>query len=196
MNDVHKTYRRTHFIVKPEIQIKYVVFAAGAVVLAGLAIYAFTLLSVTSAVENTATLVNKLTPAEAGLIKGAIGRTVFIVTAVLVILVAVEGILLWHRITGPIYALQQMMRAVGAGNLSISRQLREKDELKDVAADFYRMIHSIAGYVVEDKQVAEEIRRRLDEVIANKDALSISEINARLTVIQGLLGSLFTKFRL
>jgi methyl-accepting chemotaxis protein len=196
MNDVHKTYRRTHFIVKPEIQIKYVVFAAGAVVLAGLAIYAFTLLSVTSAVENTVTLVNKLTPAEASLIKDAIGRTVFIVTAVLVILVAVEGILLWHRITGPIYALQQMMRAVGAGNLSISRQLREKDELKDVAADFYRMIHAIAGYVVEDKQVAEEIRRRLDEVITNKDALSISEINARLTVIQGLLGSLFTKFRL
>jgi len=195
MSDVHRTYRRTRYIVKPEIQLKYVLFAVGAVVLAAVAIYVFTVLSVTGAIERTATLVNKLTPAEAGIIKAAIGRTVLVVTTLLVLLVALEGILLWHRITGPIYALQQMMRAVGSGNLTISRQLREKDELQDVAADFYRMIHAIAGYIVEDKQVIEEIRRRLDDVIAHKDVLSVSEINARLTVIQGLLNSLFSKFR-
>jgi hypothetical protein len=60
------------------------------------------------------------------------------------------GLLLTHRIAGPIYALTQFVAALARGRYPLVRPIRKSDELKDFFELFRRSVESLRAREVEE----------------------------------------------
>jgi len=63
--------------------------------------------------------------------------------AALVILLTLMGIVITHRIVGPVYKLKRLLRRVSTGRLVVDERLRRGDELEDLFETFLQMTHSL-----------------------------------------------------
>lgn len=61
----------------------------------------------------------------------------------LVVLLVVMGIMITHRIVGPVHKLKRMLRRVSTGRLMIEERLRRGDELEDLFDTFLQMTYSL-----------------------------------------------------
>jgi nitrogen fixation/metabolism regulation signal transduction histidine kinase len=76
---------------------------------------------------------------------------VFFGILVAVVLLLHIGMIFWiglkasHRFAGPIYRIKKTMQQIAEGERGLRITLRENDKLKDVAAEFNRMMDSLEG---------------------------------------------------
>jgi len=84
-----------------------------------------------------------------------IGRALVVILTLLVIGVGLAGIVVTHRVAGPIYKMKKQLRDLRKGNCEIPAPLRKGDELVDFFEEFRRMVG--------------ELRRRQEEEIALLD---------------------------
>jgi nitrogen fixation/metabolism regulation signal transduction histidine kinase len=61
----------------------------------------------------------------------------------LVVLLAGAGILVTHKVAGPIYKMKRQIRALGKGSLQIPAPLRRGDELVDFFDTFNATVRSL-----------------------------------------------------
>ncbi len=61
----------------------------------------------------------------------------------LVFLLGATGIVITHKVVGPIYKLKRLLRMVGTGKLDIREKLRKGDELEDLFEVFLAMVESL-----------------------------------------------------
>jgi methyl-accepting chemotaxis protein len=61
----------------------------------------------------------------------------------LALLLGAMGILITHRVVGPVHKLKRLLRQVGTGRLGIRERLREGDELSDLFETFLQMTYSL-----------------------------------------------------
>lgn len=62
---------------------------------------------------------------------------------VLVVLLVLMGVVITHRIVGPVYKLKRLLRRVSTGRLVIDERLRRGDELGDLFETFLQMTYSL-----------------------------------------------------
>lgn len=70
-------------------------------------------------------------------------RLLVVAGALLVILLFAMGIVITHRIVGPVHRLKRLLRRVSTGRLVIDERLRKTDELEDLFDAFLQMTHSL-----------------------------------------------------
>lgn len=63
--------------------------------------------------------------------------------ALLVVLLFVMGIVITHRIVGPVHKMKRLLRRVSTGRLVIEERLRRGDELEDLFDTFLQMTYSL-----------------------------------------------------
>ncbi len=63
--------------------------------------------------------------------------------AALVALLVLMGIIITHRIVGPVHRLKRMLRRVSTGRLVVEERLRKGDELEDLFDTFLQMTYSL-----------------------------------------------------
>ena len=80
-------------------------------------------------------------------------------------LVAAISVVYLHRIAGPIYRFQQVLRQIGRGHVPPPFHLREKDYFRDVADDF----NSALSILDQRRLLANGIAFRLDEILDTYD---------------------------
>ena len=90
------------------------------------------------------------------------------------LLLGAIGILITHRVVGPVHKLKRLLRQVGTGRLGIRERLREGDELSDLFETFTQMTYSLKA--MQTSRVA-----TLDDTI--RDA---AESGASPAVMDGL----------
>lgn len=61
----------------------------------------------------------------------------------LVALLALMGIIITHRIVGPVHRMKRLLRRVSTGRLVIEERLRDGDELEDLFDTFLQMTYSL-----------------------------------------------------
>ncbi len=76
--------------------------------------------------------------------------TLFSVLSLLVLAVGVAGIVITHKVAGPIFKMTRQIREVGEGSLAIPAPLREGDELVDFFAAFETMVRSLRKHQEEE----------------------------------------------
>jgi nitrogen fixation/metabolism regulation signal transduction histidine kinase len=84
----------------------------------------------------------------------------------LVILLGLSGIVITHRLVGPVFKLKRLLRRVGAGRLDIHEGLRKHDELEDLFAAFMAMVSALRAS--QEREIAQ-----LDAAIAEAEAADI-----------------------
>lgn len=77
----------------------------------------------------------------------------------MIILLGITGIVITHRMAGPIYKMKRLIREVAGGDLSIKPGLRKGDEFQDLSDVFSQMVLALR------EQQADEIAE-LDSAIA------------------------------
>jgi nitrogen fixation/metabolism regulation signal transduction histidine kinase len=87
--------------------------------------------------------------------------------AVMVFLLGVLGILITHRVAGPIYKMKLLLRQVTDGKLKVGARLRKGDELQEFFDVFAQMVESL-----RDRQAREV--EELDRAIETAKAAGMS----------------------
>lgn len=77
--------------------------------------------------------------------------------------VALMGILVTHRIAGPMYALVKNMRQIQSGRYNASLQVRKDDELKFVVRNFNDMCEALMASARSDQDRLECILKELEK---------------------------------
>ncbi len=96
----------------------------------------------------------------------------------LVFLLGLAGIVITHKLVGPIYKLKRLLRVVGSGRLDIHERLRKGDELEDLFDTFLQMVVSLRTAQRSEIQY-------LDEALAEADASHLApEARAKLTALR------------
>jgi len=69
------------------------------------------------------------------------------ILAAMILLMSLGTIFMTHRIAGPVYRLKQILTDVSDGKLNVNLELREKDDLKDLAQHVNVLIDDLRGLV-------------------------------------------------
>ncbi|MCA9596480.1 MAG: HAMP domain-containing protein [Myxococcales bacterium] len=62
---------------------------------------------------------------------------------VLLVILTLMGIVITHRIVGPVYKMKRLLRRVSTGRLAVDARLRKGDELEDLFETFLQMTYSL-----------------------------------------------------
>jgi nitrogen fixation/metabolism regulation signal transduction histidine kinase len=76
-----------------------------------------------------------------------------VVLSLLVIGIGLAGIVVTHRVAGPIYKMKRLLSYVGDGNLKLTEKLRKGDELQHFFDAFEAMVESLRRH--QEAEIAE-----------------------------------------
>lgn len=156
---------RKTLIVKP-VQYKYIIINLLIVLISAAVLFYI----VNFTISHSEILMN-LSEGEIKKLKTTILDAYIYMVIVLLLGFGIESVILYHRLFGPLYKMQKMMKEIANGNLHEDMHFRAKDELKDFEYSFNEMLGGIRRRVTQDINLAEEISQKIDEVIntANDD---------------------------
>lgn len=95
----------------------------------------------------------------------------------LVLLLLGMGVVITHRIVGPVHKMKRLLRRVSTGRLAIEERLRRGDELEDLFDTFLQMTYSLRAIQAARLKTLDATLRRAeatgadDEVLAGMRAL-------------------------
>lgn len=139
-------FRRT-YIVKPALQIKYLLYGLAGVLFAVACAYAVMHLSIIRSED-----LSQLSQGELESVQSAMRVTLLWLTALLMVTLSLAGVVLFHRIIGPLYAVEKVLRMIADGDLTVYMPLRRGDELREVADAVEQMVGGIRRRLLHDKE--------------------------------------------
>lgn len=105
--------------------------------------------------------------------EASIRMTLLVGLSTLVVFIALAGIVITHRVAGPIFKMRKQLEALTSGKLTMPSKLRKGDELVDFFEAFSNMVKSLRDrQEAEIKLLEEAIAKVDDDKDAAKKALS------------------------
>ncbi len=149
---------RTRYIVKPRLQIKYLLIALLVVCVTALAVYYAFWSSLVRAPG-----LDQLSAGEMKALENAYQTSFVWVVALLALAIGLESIFLFHRLAGPVFVFERAFKAVAGGDLTAKVHYRRRDELKDTARAIQAMIDNIRAAVADDRKRSAQAVELLDK---------------------------------
>ena len=101
----------------------------------------------------------------------------------LVLLLAVVGIVITHRIVGPVHKMKRLLRRVSTGRLVVDERLRKGDELEDLFETFLQMTYSLKAMQSARIATLEGTLRRAESTGASQEVLDgLRALRAQMTL--------------
>ena len=150
-------FRRTHYIIKPQLQWKYFFISLFVVVITAVVVYyIFWLALITSPGLET------LSSGDWKALARAYNSGFFWIVIVFALSAGVGSIFLFHRLLGPISVFEKAIELLKAGDLRVSVHSRKKDELKGMAFEMQNMITNMRSAAKQDREMLAEIKKKID----------------------------------
>ena len=101
----------------------------------------------------------------------------------LLVLLTLMGIVITHRIVGPVYKLKRLLRRVSTGRIVVDEHLRRGDELEDLFETFLQMTHSLSAIQHARVATLDATLRRAEATDAAPEALDgLKALRAQMTL--------------
>lgn len=149
---------RKKYFVKPRTQWKYLIILAVVMLVFGVLCY--------FAFWNSLTSTPGMDQLSAGTVKyfkrtytGGFFWIIFVFT----VFILVQSIFYFHRIIGPLYFFENVMKKLSEGNFSIKMHWRKKDETKELAHMIAKVIENTRSSVLDDRKKLIEAVKAIDE---------------------------------
>lgn len=168
---------RTQFIVKPKIQLKYLMITVFTICVTGLAVY----FALWSSIVNSAGL-EQFTAGEWKALERAYQVSFVWVTLILVIGFGLESIILFHRLVGPVYKLESILRMISQGDLTIQFKLRKHDEIKDLGVGLQQVINTFRSHIADDRKKVEQAIAFIDQGNASEAKNTLSSVTQNFKI--------------
>ncbi|OGR82576.1 MAG: hypothetical protein A2636_04875 [Elusimicrobia bacterium RIFCSPHIGHO2_01_FULL_64_10] len=149
---------RRIILVKRMLQLKIVILVLAAVLAAGAAV----VLDLYALLGDT--LIRDLGEGRAAELLAASARTVGLHFLVFFLIAAILSVFASHKFAGPIFRVEKVTESVADGDLTVRAVFRKGDDLSETAESVNRMIESLREMLLKDKNLAERVARRIDEV--------------------------------
>ncbi|PKN02306.1 MAG: hypothetical protein CVU77_00460 [Elusimicrobia bacterium HGW-Elusimicrobia-1] len=143
---------RKQFLIKPKLQIKYMVITAAVVILSAVVVY----LSLHHVLRSAGGM-EQLTTGEWIRLQSALDRSLIWIVGFIAAVLAVESVFFFHRMVGPLYVFEKVLGAIKAGDLTQRVNLRQGDEFKEVAAEYNAMADNLAATISSARDSADKI---------------------------------------
>jgi len=171
--------KRIHFFAKPKIQLKYVLITLVLVLITALlSIYVMNYRIIHS------TFAENLCDAEVAALSMEVRTGVLCVLGIVLIMAFVQATLFFHRLIGPVVALERTLDVMRDGYFGGSIELRKRDELKEIAEKIEDLGLKISQEVKVSKQTINGITERINGL---KDRIPESDYMALREKLEGLL---------
>jgi nitrogen fixation/metabolism regulation signal transduction histidine kinase len=103
--------------------------------------------------------------------------------AALLVLLLVMGIIITHRIVGPVHKMKRLLRRVSTGRLVVDERLRKGDELEDLFETFLQMTFSLRAMQKARIATLDATLKRAEASGAHEDVLDgMRALRAQLTL--------------
>jgi nitrogen fixation/metabolism regulation signal transduction histidine kinase len=89
----------------------------------------------------------------------------------LLVLLTVMGVVITHRIVGPVHKMKRLLRRVSTGRLVIEERLRRGDELEDLFDTFLQMTYSLRAAQVARLATLDGALRQAELTATNPEVL-------------------------
>lgn len=149
---------RKQFIVKPKIQLKYLLITVLAIVATGIAVY----FALWSSLVNAAGL-EQFTAGEWKALERAYQTSFLWVIVILMVGFGLESLVVFHRIIGPVFKFEGLFKTLAKGDLTMIFKLRKHDELHDMEKGVREMIEAYKQAVSEDRKKIETAMALIDQ---------------------------------
>jgi methyl-accepting chemotaxis protein len=90
----------------------------------------------------------------------------------LVLLLLLMGVVITHRIVGPVHKMKKLLRRVSTGRLAIEERLRKGDELEDLFDTFLQMTYSLRAIQAARLKTLDATMKRAEATGAHDDVLA------------------------
>ncbi|MDP3703461.1 MAG: HAMP domain-containing protein [Candidatus Omnitrophota bacterium] len=134
-----RTYRRAHWLVNPALQFRFI----RALLLTLLAMTVTVVLGIGLALWYTLYSYELLKEAYIVALFNTVSWTVVMELIVLVPVIGWVGILLTHRVVGPLVRIRASLSEMAKGNFDVHITLRKGDALTELAEDINRLAESL-----------------------------------------------------
>ncbi|PIU84097.1 MAG: hypothetical protein COS68_00515 [Elusimicrobia bacterium CG06_land_8_20_14_3_00_38_11] len=180
---------RKSFYVKPKLLFKYIFYALLTVIFTSICI----LVVMRRTIYTTEALENLVSESEIRAVQSAIVESWWIPVVILLLVIGIQSLIRFHKIVGPIYALEKIISMIKGGYVGGHITLRRGDELKDLASEVENMSNALKNYVKKDRSIIAEISAELDNIAKLSNP---SEIKNRLSEVKNKLSKITSDFHI
>jgi methyl-accepting chemotaxis protein len=111
---------------------------------------------------------------------------------IFLILICLLALFISHRIAGPIYHFQKILKAAKEGNFSLDTRLRKTDEFKELSRDFDLFFKSLSSQVNKIKELTKTIQTDISCIQSQIEKVSFSNKNILNERIKKMASSIDT----
>lgn len=167
--------KRKTYIVKPSLQIKYLITTLAMVFITGVIVY----FNLWYGIKSDPKLWH-LTAETWQLIEAAYRFNFIIIVIGLLVAFGLTNLFLFHRIAGPLFSIERTIKKLSDGELSANIQIRRKDEIQDFAGEIQSMIENLRKIVSDDKEKIKQIQEALEKGNIDEAKNKLATVNERL----------------
>jgi len=170
---------RKHFLIKPKLQLTHLAWVLGVILVA--AIMGYVLFEMV-----LAKVVAPEIQVSAGWmeLRNSLRLGFGLLLFILISAIGIENYLFFHRIIGPIYALEKGLKRLAQGDFSESIHVRESDELKELVQVFESVKESLQSRLQTQDEMLRRISEELDLVLKNTTPENIESLQQKLKSIR------------
>jgi len=106
--------------------------------------------------------------------------TLFTVLALLAVALGLAGIVVTHKVAGPIYKMKRQIRTLAAGSWRLPDPLRKGDELTDFFDTFRDMVQSVREHQEEEVERLDAVLAKLRDRVAKDDLSPLEQLRAEM----------------
>jgi len=151
-------FARKRFLVKPALQLKFLGFTLLIVFLSSVGVY----FVFESTLWSSLPLI-PLSPAQTATLESSLRLSFLCMLLILLAACGLEGYLYFHRVVGPLFALERELKRIAEGHFDHPARLRTGDELQDIFKTLETAKQSLKDRSEQDRKkilaLQEEISR-------------------------------------
>lgn len=183
---------RKTFFVKPRLQFKVLILTLLLTVISSGVVY----LTLSHAIFNSEYLL-ELSRFEIETFEKSFRFSFIWIVFILMLAFGLESIFWFHRLVGPIFVVERIIKAFASGDLTQDIRLRKSDELKDLINEILALRDSLKSNVLSDREICADADRRLKQLITLADqGASPEELKKEIQSIQKKIASITSQYKI
>ena len=123
----------------------------------------------------------------------SVNRSLVPKVAVLVALIFLAGILISHKLAGPMYRIEKSAEAIQHGDLRVNFKIRRGDEMRNVAGALEEMVEVLHEDIKKMKAESIALEEKIN-LLAERGSIPAEE-SRRLKEILGSIDSILSKYK-
>lgn len=183
---------RKNFFIYPRLQFKFLMMSVFLTLITAVVVY----LTLHNVIFTSDRLMELSTFEIQSLLKSLRFALVWI-TLILLLAFGLENIFRFHRIAGPLFVIERMVRTFAAGDLSQDFKLRKGDELQGLVSELLKMKERLKDFVLKDREIIQDAEGQLAQLSHALDqGIPSSDIKKQIEKIRKDIGFITSQYKL